>query len=371
MCPVGPVRVSRDATSDLHSSRRTSGVCTVRTACAAGCHRVLAPLQHEKVIFSHEGEGSTQPPLSDPLSPAQSHHSPLTEPSTPPAPWRSRTRSTDHRQSSRDARSVQRASETQHRNFFAEFPPVSRTELPPRVKSLLHPKKVILTPVKARRCLPAGGSVASAAEPGDEAEVVGHSVASHHCANVTTSTSAGDWHFNNSTSAGPVCPNSTGVCELAYEGGSHVTMAGGESRGRRVAILACLPKSEANISGMPPCGGLQYSSKNKYIEQTKKSKGGGGCIKVGGRVDRVSGTKPPPKINAVPASVCLSSGRPAGSHSPSGSTEESGGLSQEQHVISFIAPLMALNQRRGRLHLQASTGETGRPPYENIQGCCR
>lgn len=29
------------------------------------------------------------------------------------------------------------------------------------------------------------------------------------------------------------------------------------------------------------------------------------CIKVGGRVDRVSGTKPPPKINAVPVSLSV------------------------------------------------------------------
>lgn len=33
--------------------------------------------------------------------------------------------------------------------------------------------------------------------------------------------------------------------------------------------------------------------------------GGWWCIKVGGRVDRVSGTKPPPKINSVPASLSL------------------------------------------------------------------
>lgn len=55
-------------------------------------------------------------------------------------------------------------------------------------------------------------------------------------------------------------------------------------------------------------------------------RGGGQCIEVGGRVDRVSGTKPPPKINVAPASLCLSSGRPSGSHSSSSSSsrEESG-----------------------------------------------
>ena len=41
------------------------------------------------------------------------------------------------------------------------------------------------------------------------------------------------------------------------------------------------------------------------------------CGKVGGRVDRVSGTKPPPKINSVPVSLslCMSSCRPVGSDS--------------------------------------------------------
>lgn len=52
-------------------------------------------------------------------------------------------------------------------------------------------------------------------------------------------------------------------------------------------------------------------------------RGGWWCIKVGGRVDRVSGTKPPPKINTVPASLCLSSGQPLGSHSSNSSSSRS------------------------------------------------
>lgn len=46
----------------------------------------------------------------------------------------------------------------------------------------------------------------------------------------------------------------------------------------------------------------------------------------------MSGTEPPPKINSVPASLCLSSGRPLGSHNTSTSggssrsTEESGAM---------------------------------------------
>lgn len=136
-------------------------------------------------------------------------------------------------------------------------------------------------------------------------------------------------------------------------------------------------------------------------------------LKVGGRVDRVSGTKPPPKINAVPASLCLSSGRPVGSQNRRRQQQQ-----QPQRSLGPWRPvtgttchrlhrsLMALlHQRHGRQraapprrqfillshthacihkhsgphklqlptpsHLQSSTGETGRPRYENSPGCWR
>lgn len=128
-------------------------------------------------------------------------------------------------------------------------------------------------------------------------------------------------------------------------------------------------------------------------------RGGWWCVKVGGRADRVSGTKPPPKINAVPASLCLSSGRPAGSLSSSGSRVESGArrpvTGTTCHQLHRSPNGSTLDQRYGRQyvapprrqftlqththtlwlstpsHLQASSGETRRPPYNNSQGCWR
>lgn len=74
-------------------------------------------------------------------------------------------------------------------------------------------------------------------------------------------------------------------------------------------------------------------------------------MKVGWTVDRVSGTKPPPKINAVPASLCLSSGRPAGSHSSSSSSSEVSGARQPVTGTTchqFHCSPISLDQRHGR-----------------------
>lgn len=84
-------------------------------------------------------------------------------------------------------------------------------------------------------------------------------------------------------------------------------------------------------------------------------RGGWWCVKVGGRADRVSGTKPPPKINAVPASLCLSSGRPAGSLSSSGSRVESGArrpvTGTTCHQLHRSPNGSTLDQRYGRQYV--------------------
>lgn len=84
--------------------------------------------------------------------------------------------------------------------------------------------------------------------------------------------------------------------------------------------------------------------------------GGWWCIKVGGRVDRVSGTKPPPKINSVPVSLslCMSSCRPAGSHSSSNSSsrDKSGArrpvTGTTCHQLHHSPNGSPLDQRHGR-----------------------
>ena len=175
MCPVGPVRVSRDATSDLHSSRRTSGVCTVRTACASRVSpRPGSPAAWEGNIQSWRrrlhSATARWPAVANSLLPQPPHWA-VNPPSTVEIPH------TIHRPSSELQRRVigSKSIRNSGPETFTEFPPWSRSELPRRVRSLLHPKKLILTPVKPRRCVPAGGSDAPAAEPGDEAEVVGDS----------------------------------------------------------------------------------------------------------------------------------------------------------------------------------------------------
>lgn len=52
-------------------------------------------------------------------------------------------------------------------------------------------------------------------------------------------------------------------------------------------------------------GRAKYRQTHTRVHKHTNAQWGGGVLEVGERVDRVSGTKPTPKINAVPVSLSV------------------------------------------------------------------
>lgn len=91
----------------------------------------------------------------------------------------------------------------------------------------------------------------------------------------------------------------------------------------------------------------------RFVCLCPHSMGRGWCVKVGGRADRVSGTKPPAKIRrwSLRLRVCtVADSRAPRAVAAAARSVGPGGLSQEQHVISFISPLMASLWTRDMAH---------------------
>lgn len=94
----------------------------------------------------------------------------------------------------------------------------------------------------------------------------------------------------------------------------------------------------------------------RFVCLCAHSMGRGWCVKVGGRADRASGTKPPAKIRrwSLRLRVCAVADsrapRAAAAAAAAARSVGPGGLSQEQHVISFISPLMVLLRTRDMAH---------------------
>lgn len=139
MSPVGPVRSSGDATS-IYTRSATPGVCAARCAQHAqpvvavfwlpGSIRkkysVMRRVKHHRA--SAEGEGCTQPLLSDLLSPTQLSHN-FCQPShkafSSQTPWRSRTQSTNHSQTAQAPGSAYSNKKTPSESETQKFPRVS------------------------------------------------------------------------------------------------------------------------------------------------------------------------------------------------------------------------------------------------------